>query len=120
MSRLEAAPLAPAPGWPPRFSYDAVRVPLYLTWAGRDLEPAAQAALRFWNSAPDAPAWTDLVQNSQAPYPANSGFRAIARLTSDRTVPADALPRVHQAPHCYAAALTLLSRLAAFERAFLA
>jgi endoglucanase len=62
------------------------------------------------------PAWTDLAQDSLAPYPADSGFVAVARLVQDRGISAQDLPQVRQAPHYYAAALTLLARLAAFER----
>ncbi|MDJ0387168.1 glycosyl hydrolase family 8 [Roseomonas sp. E05] len=108
----------PAQGWPPRFSYDAVRVPLYLAWAGLAHEPAARAAAQFWGAAPpqDMPAWTELVSNSLAPYAADAGIRAIARLVQDPEAgPAD-LPRVREAQTYYAAALVLLARLAAFER----
>ncbi|KAA2215013.1 glycosyl hydrolase family 8 [Teichococcus oryzae] len=118
LSRHEASPPSLPSGWPPRFSYDAVRVPLYLAWAGLEAEPAAQAAARFWSSSPVTPAWTDLVQNNTAPYPADSGFLAVAKLVHDPAAGPEFLPRVRQAPHYYAAALTLLARLAAFERPY--
>jgi endoglucanase len=71
-----------APGYPPRFSFDAVRVPLYLAWAGLAAEPAVAAAARFWGDSTHAqlPAWTDLVNNAVSPYPASAGIAAIARL----------------------------------------
>lgn len=72
--------MSPAEGWPPRFSFDAVRVPLLMAWAGHAADPAAQAALRFWTDpahrAP--PAWTDLTTNALADYAASGGVRAIA------------------------------------------
>ncbi|MFC3124575.1 glycosyl hydrolase family 8 [Pseudoroseomonas globiformis] len=117
LPREGSTPPVPAPGWPPRFSYDAVRVPLYLAWAGLEDEPAAKAAIRFWDHAPQhVPAWTDVSQDSLAPYSANSGFQAIASLLRDRGVTPERLPRVADAPHYYAAALTLLACLAADER----
>ena len=75
--------LAPAIGWLPRFSFDAVRVPLWLAWAGLHDEPALQRAQRFWTaSAPPPPAWIDLATNSPAPYPAPAGIAALARLAT--------------------------------------
>jgi endo-1,4-beta-D-glucanase Y len=55
VSRKNAA-LAPAEGWPARFSFDAVRVPLWLAWAGLRREPALLRAHRFWTAAA-APGW---------------------------------------------------------------
>ncbi|MDQ1079376.1 endo-1,4-beta-D-glucanase Y [Pseudoroseomonas cervicalis] len=107
----------PAWGWPPRFSYDAIRVPLYLSWAGRQDEPAAQAALSFWTAFPGGmPAWTEFTANSIAPYAADTGMRSIALLVADPAARARDLPPVNAASDYYPAALTLLSRLAAFER----
>lgn len=70
--------------WPPRFSYDAVRVPFYLRWAGLADEPAVQAAIRFWAdpSHPHLPAWTDLLNQRTSPYPAPAGVRAVAQFVS--------------------------------------
>ncbi|MXP61927.1 glycosyl hydrolase family 5 [Roseomonas sp. M0104] len=108
----------PAQGWPPRFSYDAVRVPLYLAWAGLPHEPAVQAAAEFWASTQrqDMPAWAELVSNATAPYPAASGTRAIAQLVRDPAALPTDLPKVRDAQNYYDAALILLARLATFER----
>lgn len=108
----------PAPGWPPRFSYDAVRVPLYLAWAGMGREPAAEGAARFWSdpSHRRLPAWADLTSDSISPYPAPAGIQAIARLTAARQVEEPAvvgLPSVAEASDYYSAVLTMLARLAA-------
>lgn len=107
---------APAPGWAPRFSYDAVRVPLYLAWAGLTQEPAAQAADRFWSARHGSftPAWTDFSSDLVAHYPADSGMQAIASLLQGGGTAT--LPKVKNAPHYYAAALTMLARIAAFEQ----
>jgi len=108
--------LAPAPGWPPRFSFDAIRVPLWLTWAGA--MPAAMGAnfLQYWQSGsfPYRPAWIDLEDGSYANFAAPSGMTAIANLTmASLTNTAPQLPSVADAADYYSAALTLLSRMAA-------
>lgn len=107
----------PAPGWPPRFSYDAVRVPLYLAWAGMAREPAGASAARFWSDPAHGrlPAWADLSSDTTSPYTASAGIQAIAQLITLRQTeeagPA-ALPTVGEAKDYYAAVLTLLTRLA--------
>lgn len=109
--------IEPADGWPPRFSADAVRIPLNLAWGGHLDHPVLAAALAFWNN-PDhraIPAWTDLRNGQLAPYPAPSGIVAIARLAAAATLgrgDAGAMPRIATAPDYYAAALTLLARMA--------
>ena len=117
VSRQNGRP-RPATGWPPRFSYDAVRVPLYLAWDGLQAEPAAQAARRFWTDAthPYPPAWTDFTSDALAEYRVDTGMDAVSRLVRPGGVTVADLPRVQDAPHYYAAALTLLARLAAFEQ----
>lgn len=75
--------LSPASGWPARFSYDAVRVPLYLAWAGMYEEPGVTGPAAFWGEHPRRalPAWTDLSSNNLSPYPASPGIEAIAQLS---------------------------------------
>lgn len=111
---------APAPGWPPRFSYDAVRVPLYLAWAGMAREPAAMSAARFWTDPGHArmPAWVDLNSDATSPYLAPAGIRAIAQVTSSRQATealSAPLPGVGESKDYYSAILTLLARLASRE-----
>jgi endoglucanase len=108
-----------AQGRPPRFSYDAVRVPLHLAWGGLNSEPALAAAASFWTeTAGAAPAWTDLRTGQLSSDLASPGMAAIAAVAvesrhgrpNSRT-----MPGVAQARDYYAAALTLLARLAASE-----
>ena len=112
--------LAPAPGWPPRFSYDAIRVPLYLAW-GRQLPPAMREAFTaFWSSRPipAIPAWVDLATDALAPYPGPPGFQAVAQLVlGDSQSPpvAEPFPMVASAPDYYSAALTMLAMIASSE-----
>ena len=104
--------LAPAANWPPRFSYDAIRVPLYLAWAKL---PPCQGYLDFVASFQDRPpAWVDLETNATAPYPAPPGMLAVAALAAakpEQALPAN-FPLVAAAPDYYSAALTLLARVA--------
>lgn len=107
----------PARGWPGRFSFDAVRIPLNLCWAGLPQEGAVQAARRFWLEQPHKviPAWVDLQTGLQAPFPASSGVAAVARLAEAAATGQGslaAMPRVEQAADYYAASLTLLARIA--------
>jgi len=108
--------MAPAEGWPPRFSFDAVRVPLLLAWAGHATEPAALAALRFWMDPAHRtpPAWTDLSTNALSAYPASGGVRAVANyvaaLAANRA-PSDAITLSPEDDY-YSAALKMLVVLA--------
>ncbi len=70
--------------WAPRFSYDAVRVPLYLGWGGLGTEPAVQSAAAFWGDGVhrELPAWTDLSTNAVSPYQASPGIAAVASFTA--------------------------------------
>ncbi|NKC33341.1 glycosyl hydrolase family 8 [Falsiroseomonas selenitidurans] len=107
----------PAPGWPARFSYDAVRVPLYLAWAGMGREPAAASAVRFWSDPRHGrlPAWTDLGSDAISPYEASPGIRAIAQLARSRhgeAAPMPEWPSLDETGDYYSSVLTLLVRLA--------
>ncbi len=110
----------PARSRPQRFSYDAVRVPLHLAWAGLGEEPAVEATRVFWTEAGGGlpPAWTDLRTGALGPERASGGVMAIARLAqqSRRGRPAvESLPVLAPNLDYYASSLTLLARLAAQE-----
>ena len=115
--RDAAAPLMPAPGWPERFSYDAIRVPLYAAWARAPVPGLMAAFAGYWSAFPPgaAPGWVDLTTNATAPFAAGPGVAAVALLatTSERRADAvEAFPPVASAPDYYAASLILLSRTA--------
>jgi endoglucanase len=105
----------PAAGWPARFSWDAVRVPLNLAWAGLTDEPAFGAAADFWGDRAEGrpPAWTDVSTNAVAPFAASRGVTAIAELARvSRSAAADPdLPHVGEAEDYFSAALVLLARI---------
>ncbi len=109
--------------WPARFSWDAVRIPLYMAWAGLASDPALDPLMAVWfdparGAAP--PAWWDLRGESPAPYEATPGIVAIARLLLSARLGREqghalVLPSVAEAADYYNAALIMLCRLAANE-----
>jgi endoglucanase len=112
---LNDAALSVAAGWPPLCSYDAIRVPLNLTWA-QSLTPAiSQSFASFWTTAaPYQPAWANLETDAVSPYAAAGGLVAVRSVTmADETqMGLPALPSVQQCTDYYSSALTLLSRIA--------
>ncbi|WP_424812559.1 glycosyl hydrolase family 8 [Roseococcus sp. YIM B11640] len=110
-----------APGRAPRFSYDAVRVPLYLAWGGFGSEPLVEAASRFWHdpSLPRMPAWADLRTDEIAPYAADPGIAGVAWLSARASGQAQPGRSADAArpPYYYSSALRLLSRLAMTDMA---
>ncbi len=117
IAKTDAA-LSPAPGWPPRFSYDAVRVPLWWIWQKLPIDPIIQSIGQFWLAPwPSiAPAWVDLKTDDVSPYIATPGIVAVMRLVrlamGDSEQPSR---RVSDATHYYDAALILLSYIAESE-----
>jgi endoglucanase len=107
--------LRPARNWPARFSYDAIRVPLYLSWAGASLPIVRRDFVKYFSgSGPLLPAWADLTTNSLAPYAAPPGMLAVAAFVtnSPKLSMARDFPSVELSAEYYSAALTLLSRIA--------
>lgn len=72
-----------AQGFPPRFSYDAIRIPLYLYWARLGSSIRWEPYLRFWDyfaQGTFTPAWTNLQDDSVDSHNASPGFHAIISL----------------------------------------
>lgn len=116
--RLDAdGSLAPAPGWPPRFGFDAVRIPLYLAWADQLDRPGVSPILALWNdpARQPPPAWIDVYSEARAEYAASRGVLAIRALAGRdlRAMPAGLAP----GDDYYSASLLLLARLAQRESA---
>ena len=109
-----------AAGWPPRFSFDAVRTPLLLAWAGHATAPSVSASLRFWldGAHTRVPAWADLQTTAVADFAASNGVVAIMRLLTAATGAARSglvLPALGPEDDYYASSLILLSRMAAID-----
>jgi endoglucanase len=109
-----------ADGHPAHYGYDAVRVPLYLVWAGHAPADLLTPFLSFWGSFPadTTPAWVDLTDDQVAPYAWPTGMRAIATLVrrqSSGRAP-DELPAPGADDGYYSSSLALLARIADRER----
>ncbi len=114
-SRVDGA-LSIAPGWPPRFSFDAIRVPLHLAWAGLPATALLDSFRLYWTGNHNQPAWADLRSDTIAPYRAPAGICAVAAVVMGLPGAATiAMPAVVQATDYYSAGLVLLSRLAEGE-----
>jgi endoglucanase len=107
--------VAPAAQVPPRFGYDAIRVPLYLVWGREATTQRLAAVINYWNTFTDkpVPAWVDVTDGSLAPYPAPSGFHAVIELVNDRlSAKPLPLPAIQDGDDYYSASLILLAGLA--------
>lgn len=98
---------------PPRFGYDAVRIPLYLIWGGH-VDPELLAPyLDFWQAfAGFLPPWIDLEQGCLGAYPAPPGMRAILALTRYKAGRSFWFRPPPPDEDYYSATLVLLSHLA--------
>ena len=102
---------------PPRFGFDAIRIPLYLVWGREATTPRLAAVLKFWDSFTDRPipAWVDVTNGSVASFPASTGFQAIIALTRWRRPPKAPplpMPLIGDKDDYYSASLILLAGLA--------
>jgi len=112
-----AGQISPARKWPARFSFDAVRVPLYCCWGGLAHDPVVDAVQAFWSSQGQSsvPAWTDVGTGEMAPYRQTAGMAAIRAYVTASRRPNDraaAIPAMSAATDYYSAALILLVQLA--------
>jgi len=104
----------PSPNFPPRFGFDAVRIPLYFAWANFGADEALQGIAEFWRGGAAAPAWINVENGEVADYPVSNGVVAIQDLLAgDEDVSGTA--RLEDEDY-YSASLLLLSRLAAEEQ----
>ncbi len=103
--------LKPAAKRPARFSYDAVRVPLYLKWAGIEDVEAYKALQRYWTQYPYVPSYYDFQRREVSTAPAGTGPQEIARFIGASVAPATG-PNAY-----YDAALMLLIHIAQQDRA---
>lgn len=106
-----------APGFPPRFSWDAIRVPLYLAWGDEKRHALLDPYRDFWknSSAGDQiPAWIDVETGEIATYQAPSGIDTLAKSIGDPMTNLD-LVSVELDESYYSSTLLLLTLLARDE-----
>jgi endo-1,4-beta-D-glucanase Y len=108
--------LQPAKDWPARFGFDAIRVPLYLFWAGFDSDADLGVYRRAWRTTEKPLAYFALDEKPDAKHPASDGVLAMRDLIEGQR-PADALlwSAVKEGEY-YAASLAMLALLAAEDR----
>ncbi len=106
-----------ADDWPPRFGYDAIRIPLYLAWAGH--RGPLGRFVEAWRSARVGnrpPAWIDLRSGAVADYVASGGYEAVERLTAAMAggtpIGEATMPSLEAVDDYYAASLKMLARVA--------
>ncbi|PTA90708.1 endoglucanase [Kosakonia sp. H7A] len=102
--------LSPAKEWPPRMSYDAIRIPLYISW--QDPQSALLMPWRSWwqgFSRNQTPAWVNVATNETAPYMMNDGLLAVRDLTLGEPL---AEPQITAQDDYYSASLKMLVWLA--------
>lgn len=97
---------------PPRFSYDAVRVPLYLAWAGQLGGELMAGFENYWTAWPEnqLPAWVDLKTGERSPYNAPPGFYSVGG-ACDFGKMGVLMPPVQNNDNYYSASLAMLSGL---------
>ena len=102
--------LVPAKEWPPRMSYDAIRVPLYVYWW--DTQSALLTPWRAWWQSYErsrTPAWVNVATNDNAPYNMNEGQLAVRDLTLNEP---GGEPQITAQDDYYSASLKMLAWLA--------
>ncbi|WP_439533737.1 glycosyl hydrolase family 8 [Polymorphobacter sp.] len=102
----------PAADKPPRFGFDAIRMPLYQL-AG-DRRSLASDIATYWrrlaSRGATIPAWIDVITGEQAPYGLSAGGTAIVtRLLGNGAMPPTSPPAILGSDY-YSDVLTLLSR----------
>jgi endo-1,4-beta-D-glucanase Y len=113
LSLTESGELRLADQWPPRFGFEAVRVPLYAVWAGRSEQAGLEAVSAYWRGADDRPpAWVNLTDGETADYPLSRGGMAVRSLLLG--MPGKLPKHIRPEDDYYSASLLVLSWLAAF------
>jgi len=95
-----------------RMAYDAIRIPLYLCWAGIKEPHTMQAFMHAWPSL-QAPAWFDLANDDRAAFPLGLAQQAIFHLLPACTPNKKNAPMALEvkADDYYGSTLALFSRL---------
>ncbi len=120
-----SVPLSISRRFPARSGYDAIRIPLYLSWSGRSNAQIISGHLAYFDHFDGASflsAWTDLNDDTIDSRDAGQGFHAIARLSREALSEDSALEnsaetwkRLDPQESYYSSSLFLLSKLAASE-----
>jgi len=107
----------------PHFGYNAVRIPLYLTWGKHHKKDLMMPFINFWTSfthgARGIAATANLLNNTVGLYEASPGFKAIIQLIyTSHGITTPVTVEEYSPQDYYSASLLLLARLAKTETAF--
>ncbi len=119
----ESGEIVPAADKPARFGYDAIRIPLYLVWAGLGTAERLRVYRGYWdeqNRSQRLPGWASLNNETVAPYDAANGFKAVRWLVEGAADGPSGRPppRIVDSDDYYSASLVLLTRIAAADLLF--
>lgn len=100
--------VTPATEWPTRFSFDAIRIPLYLNWYQKNL-PQNAIFSDYWKKLPGSkiPAWVDVTSNEEAEYSLPTGMMAVKNLSTGNID--DIKGEISYQDDYYSSSLTLLT-----------
>ena len=108
----------PADGFEKTFAYNAIRIPLYIAWAGLGQREIFAPFVAIWPTRGRLPI-VDTATGRPTDWLTERGYSAVAALTScaalGTRIPADAL-RVHAEENYYAVTLNMLAEIAARTR----
>ena len=106
VSLASGGKLAPAKGWPPRMSYDAIRVPLYVAWSDKQ-SPLLTPWKAWFGQFPreQTPAWVNVTTNEYAPYMMEGGLLAVRDFTMGQS---SGEPEITSKDDYYSASLKML------------
>jgi endoglucanase len=99
----------------PHFGFDAIRIPLYLTWSGIHDDNLLKPYRDFWSyfdGAKFLPSWTNLIDDSVDSYDAPCGIYGIRDLILKGVVNTCVI----NSKNYYSSALTLLTHIASLEK----
>ncbi len=123
VSLHDAAP-RPADGFPQRFSYNSIRIPLYIAWAGLGQREVYAPFVRAWQkNANGALPIIETASGQPADWLTEKGYGAVAALTvcaaAGKGAPSGAARedgRAHTDENYYAVTLNMLALIAAHMR----
>jgi endoglucanase len=108
----------PAKGFVPTFGYDAIRIPLYVAWAGGGRKSTLASFATLWQDPAATPSRIDVTSGKSVEAMGDSGYRAIAALVrcarSGDRLPADL--QAATVDRYYPTTLRLLTLIAARQR----
>lgn len=110
-------PPALSPLFPPRFGFEALRIPLYASWDGLNRHPGLASLAAFWKDNDKPPIWVNLDDGTWAAQKLRPGAMAVRELllAGDAGVEDGQRNAVSESDY-YDSTLLLLATLAADEQ----